>query len=165
MTRLRASAPSEACQISCHTRNKGQAHSSPSPGRQTAIRADLFPAALALWNWRGRRKDRRPGDSGRPIEISKPRLKRGGEDCDAGSEHSAKSRKYGDFSRIVDPLAAGDGRTLRARNGARHGSSQRIMVYWSLARAGPGREPGTADFCPAFLGLRGGEHTTWQAKC
>jgi hypothetical protein len=28
--------------------------------------------------------------------------------------------------------------------------SQRIMVYWSLARAGLGREPGTADFFPAF---------------
>lgn len=165
MTRLRASAPSEACQISRHTRNKDQAHSSPSPGRQTAIRADLFPAALALWNWRGRRKNRRPGDSGRQLKSRSRGSSAVGEDCDAGSEHSAKSRKYRDFSRIVDPSAAGNGRTLRAQNGARHGSSQRIMVYWSLARAGPGREPGTADFCPAFLGLRGGEHTTWQAKC
>jgi len=49
------------------------------------------------------------------VEILRPRLKkRGGEDCDARSEHSSKPRKSRGFVDRADHLPANGGRALPA---------------------------------------------------
>ena len=112
-----------------------------------------------------RKRKRRPAQVGRLVEILRPRLKRGGEDCDARSEPLSKPRKSWGFADRADRLPANGGRALAAYFRTADGASQRIMVYWSLARAELGREPGMADFRPVLRHLRGGENTTCQAKC
>ena len=91
------------------------------------------------------------------------RGKRGTRDAESGS--SARSRKQPSFPDVRDGLAATDGRTPGPGNPAHRGSSHRIMVYWSLARAGLRLTPGKAAFHAAGPGPCGGEHTKCQAKC
>ena len=77
-------------------------------GRQTAIRAELFPASGLILKGRDAEKGGGQVTEGRQMELLKPRPKRGDEDCDARSVQFDKSRKSRDFTDADQ--TAGDGR-------------------------------------------------------
>jgi hypothetical protein len=134
------------CQISRHTRNKGQARfRARALGRQTAIRAKLFRASGPSNSQDAEERSGGQVTDGRQTNFLKPRLNRGGEDCDARSHQSAKPRKSPGFANGVDRLVASDGPARKPVTRTAHGWSQRIMVYCSTARADLGRDPQQTD--------------------
>ena len=130
----------DTCQISRQARNKGQARfRATALGRQTAIRAELFRASGLIRTARTQKRSGGQVTDGRQMKLLKPRLKRGGEDCDARSEHSAKPRKSWGFADGADHMPASDGRALGAViSRPLMGRRSKSWSIASLARAGPG---------------------------